>query len=122
MAPIHLTPTPDSIADTLNAAVKDQLLDKATYYAVQRDCVRASQHASPLGRLVLRECSRLAEEMAKELEDGAIDANYLLLWKRYADQLEIAVRLANSPLRCEEVVSRLAKCVEIISPPNSGLN
>ncbi len=113
---------PEEIADTLRDSVESNLLlEKSIYYRVQRDCISAADHSTPLGRQVLLEAARLANAMAHELEDDAIRADHLVLWQRYASELQIAIRLASSELGHADVLDRLAECANVIMPPRNGL-
>jgi hypothetical protein len=68
----------------------------------------------------LREAARLAEALARELEDDAIIADYQILWRRYATELERAVRLAESDLSAEEIMVRLNAISETIGTPRGS--
>jgi hypothetical protein len=71
--------------------------------------------------LVLLKCATVAESLACELEDDAIDASHLPLWNRYARELEKMIRLAGSGLPADDILARLQASVSIIGTPKSGL-
>ncbi len=73
--------------------------------------------ASPTSREVLVRVAWLAQELGAALEDDAINADTLLLWTRYASELEVAIRLASSELSPLEIAKRLDQCVQVIHPP-----
>ncbi len=110
------------VADRLHAGVRaGGILEKTLYYRVQRDCLAASANVQPLCRTVLLRCASMAASIGESLEDEAIAADYLLLWRRYAAELETAIRLADSSLEANEVLDRLDECERVIIPPRSGL-
>jgi len=68
----------------------------------------------------LRETDRLAGILGEELEGDAIVADYYLLWKRYATELEAAIRLAECDLSAGEISARLRICAETIGSPRGA--
>ena len=93
------------------------LLEKTLYYRVQAECLGAAVAASPEDRIVFREAARLGEALGAALEDDAIHADDLLLWKRYARELESVIRLAGRGLESREVSERLKTSAELIDRP-----
>ncbi len=115
-------PTATEIAAALHDAVDARLFaEKTTYYRVQRDCLSLAKGASGLDAVVLSQAARIAETLARELEGDAIAASYVLLWRRYAAELEKIVCLVGSGLAADDVMARLAAATAAIGTPESGL-
>ena len=93
------------------------LLEPATYYRVQRDCLAALGHAKPQTLIVLITTAWLAEVLARELDDDAILGAARPMWERRADELEVAIRLASSDMLSSAITARLAECVRAIYLP-----
>jgi hypothetical protein len=86
-------------------------------YRVQRDCLAALPDAKPQTLIVLVTTAWLAGVLARELDDGAILGAARPMWERYADELEVAIRLASSDMLSSAITARLAECVRAIYPP-----
>lgn len=110
------------IADTYEAAITNGLLlEKTVYYGLQRDCLEAAKVADVRETAVFFAVAQVAEALASALEDDAIEAENLLLWKRYALEIVKALRLACSDLSIDEVAHALIQFVSIALPPRTTI-
>ncbi|MGH6987772.1 MAG: hypothetical protein ACRED9_13175 [Caulobacteraceae bacterium] len=115
-------PSASQIADQFHAAVTEHgPLEKTDYYRLQKMCLRCAATAEALPRVVLIDAARLAEMLARELDDDAVDAENLLLWKRGASEMEAVVRLASADREALDVLEELKTRAAVIESIRSGV-